>query len=139
MKRINTLLAVTTLVVVLAVGSFNSTFAAGKGQQKKARQVNTLIQGIQSENEGLRRSSIYLAGRYAIAEAVPALVEELKQEDEASNKILISLALYYIGDEAGLEKVKELVHKDTDERVRRMAYAIYDTFTKNFSSDLSVR
>jgi HEAT repeat protein len=90
-----------------------------------------LIAGIHSENDGVRRNSIYFAGYYKIAETEEALIAQLKMEKDPSTRILIALVLYELGSEEGLSEVKVLSMKDKDAKVRRMATKIYNEYLVN--------
>jgi HEAT repeat protein len=83
--------------------------------------LDNLLAGIKSDNEGVRRSSIYYAGKYKISEAEQALIEQLKIELNPSTRSLIAFVLYELGSEEGLGEVKKLAQGDVDPRVRRMS------------------
>ena len=93
--------------------------------------LENLIAGIHSENDGVRRNSIYFAGYYKIVEAEDALIAQLKEEKDPSTRILISLVLYELGSEEGLLEVKDLSLNDKDAKVRRMATQIYNEYQVN--------
>lgn len=93
--------------------------------------LENLIAGIHSENDGVRRNSIYFAGYYKIVETEDALIAQLKNEKDPSTRILISLVLYELGSEEGLLEVKDLSMKDKDAKVRRMAAQIYNEYLVN--------
>ncbi len=93
--------------------------------------LENLIAGIHSENDGVRRNSIYFAGYYKIVEAEDALIAQLKEEKDSSTRILISLVLYELGSEEGLLEVKDLSLNDKDAKVRRMATQIYNEYLVN--------
>jgi len=76
--------------------------------------MKNLVAGIHSENDGVRRSSIYLAGYYRITEAEDALIDQLSDEKNASTRILISLVLYELGSEKGMQEVKNVSVNDGD-------------------------
>lgn len=110
-----------------------STFAQGNSVPVKASQVNrnaigNLIMGIESENAGLSKSSIYYAGLYRVPEAVKPLVEKMKAETDASTKVLIALALFRIGDPEGMDMIESLSVSDKDPKVRRMCSAIFNEY-----------
>jgi HEAT repeat protein len=90
--------------------------------------LDNLKSGINSENIGVRKSSIYFAGKYRIAKAVSYLVERLKKEDEASVKLLIAYSLYEIKDAEGMRAVKELSLKDNNVKVKRMSFNFYEEY-----------
>ena len=94
-----------------------------------------LVAGIHSENDGVRRSSIYLAGYYKITEAEDALIEQLADEKVASTRILISLVLFELGSEKGMQEVKNVSVNDRDAKVRRMATQIYNEYVVNSSQN----
>ena len=93
--------------------------------------LENLIAGIHSENDGVRRNSIYFAGYYKIVEAEDALIAQLKEEKDPSTRILISLVLYELGSEEGLLEVKDLSLNDKDAKVRRIATQIYNEYLVN--------
>lgn len=123
--------SVTTLVVLLVI-----TLNAAAGLQAQSSQyknitvnsIETLKQGIKSDNPGLRKSSIYMAGLYKINEAVETLTEQLSKEKNPGIKVLIALSLYNIGDSHGMDAVKELSVKDNNEEVKRMSTVLYREF-----------
>lgn len=87
-----------------------------------------ILSGIKSDNLGLRKSSIYFAGKYRIKETVNALLEQLEKEEDPSTKILTALALYKIGAPEGIEAVKNLAANADAGKVKRMANAIYNVY-----------
>jgi HEAT repeat protein len=100
--------------------------------------LENLIAGIHSENDGVRRNSIYFAGYYKIAETEEALIAQLKMEKDPSTRILIALVLYELGSEKGLLEVKDLSVNDENAKVRRMATQIYNEYLVNDLSNGSL-
>ncbi len=96
--------------------------------------LNNLKSGINSENSGVRKSLIYLAGKYRVAEVVTCLVERLGEEDEPSVRLLIAYSLYEIKDVEGMKAVKELSIKDYNIKVNRMSSNLYDAYLNNRST-----
>ncbi len=86
--------------------------------------IDNLEMGIKSDNPGLKKSSIYFAGKYAVTDLVESLIEELDDADDAAMKYLISVSLYKIGEATGMAKVKELSRKDGNAKVEKLAKAI---------------
>ncbi len=87
-----------------------------------------LLDGINSENDGVKRSSIYYVGYYRIVEAEEGLLEQLRKEQNPSNRILIALVLYKLGGDDGLLEVKKLASNDENQKVRRMSAHIYNEY-----------
>ena len=130
MKRIT----LTSLVLVTLIMSVKPLRAQKVTDGKYDKAVANLIIGINSENRGLEKSSIYYAGRDRVTEAVDALIERLNNEDDPSTRILIALSLYEIRDRRGFNAIKELSTKDKNERVRSISRLIYNEYAK--STDL---
>ncbi len=130
MKRIT----LTSLVLVTLIMSVKPLRAQKITDGKYDKAVVNLIIGINSENRGLEKSSIYYAGRDRVTEAVDALIERLNNEDDPSTRILIALSLYEIRDRRGFNAIKELSTKDKNERVRSISGLIYNEYAK--STDL---
>ena len=124
------LLTAVLLVAVLA-GSVYSQANSIRDITSHKYALENLIAGIHSENDGVRRNSIYFAGYYKIVEAEDALIAQLKKEKDSSTRILIALVLYELGSEEGLFEVKDLSLNDRDAKVRRMAVQIYNEYLVN--------
>ena len=123
--------SVTTLVVLLIVlVSVQTGLQAQSTNHKNINEysLESLKKGIQSDNPGLRRSAIYMAGLYRIDEAVETLVDQFDKEKIPSNRVLIALSLYNIGNPEGMEAVKDLAARDKDKEVKRMGTVLYRQF-----------
>lgn len=136
MKKLNrqslSLLAASAALLVLLLSS--SVFAQVNSITElttSKHALENLIAGIKSDNLGVKRSSIYFAGKYRIAETENVLIEQLKVEKDPSTRILIALVLYEMGSEEGLLEVKKLSSADNNVRVRRMATQIYNEYLIN--------
>ena len=130
MKRI-TLTTVVLVAIILSVKPLSAQKVTG---DKHDVAVANLIKGINSENKGLERSSIYIAGRDKVTGAVDALIERLNNEDDPSTRILIAVSLFEIRDSKGLDAIKDLSAKDKSEKVRSISGLIYNEYAK--STDL---
>ena len=132
LKNSNQTLSVVLLLVVFLL----STVAIAQKQSignvtTNEHALKNLIAGIQSENKGVKRSSIYFAGKYQIAEVEDVLIRQLHVEKDASTRILISLVLYEMDSTEGLLAVQQLAQKDDSKRVRSMATQIYNEYLIN--------
>jgi HEAT repeat protein len=96
--------------------------------------LDNLLAGIKSDNEGVRRSSIYYTGKYKIAEAELALIEQLKIESNPSTRTLIAFVLYKLGSEEGLGEVKKIARSDVDPKVRRMSIHLINEYLAHNSN-----
>src|SRR5690554_5273473 len=102
MKRL-----LTVAMVILLAAITTNTFAKEKHQFGK-KELQNLTAAIESDNTGLKRNAIYLAGYYRIVEVTDVLWKELKTTDNPQTKILITLALYEIGDCSAIKNLADL-------------------------------
>jgi HEAT repeat protein len=114
------------LTVILVALTMNLFAQEDKDENRypNEKAIKNLITAINSDNDGLRRSAVYFAGKYKVKETVSPLAEILKKEKDPNNRVLIALALFEIGDEEGINAVKKLAANDEDLYVRRMSFAI---------------
>jgi len=124
-------LLTTLLLAAVLTGSVYAQKNSIKDVTTNQYALQNLVAGIQSDNTGVKRSSIYFAGKYRIAETEDVLIAQLKEEKDPSTRILIALVLYEMGSEEGLLEVKDLSLNDEDARVRRMAFQIYNEYLVN--------
>lgn len=130
------------LVLVLGLVFSGNLFAQNTLAEftKHKYAINNLIMGIHSENEGVRKSAIYFAGKYKVMETAQDLIDQLSKEENASIKILIALALFEMDSKEGLEAVKKLSLSDKNDKVRRMASFIYNEYMNNdFTAKVTTR
>lgn len=119
------------MIIVMMVTVVTSNASAGSRElrsNKMKEMTANLLVGIHSENEGLRKSAIYMAGKYKINEAVPVLALQLKKEENPDTRILIALSLYTIGSPVGIQAVKLQAAGEKNPRVKKMYTEIYESF-----------
>ena len=118
------------IYLVLALVTLTSLTTAQVKEQFSESQINNLTEAIKSDNVGLQRSALYLAGYYKIDEVADVVKEQL-YNDNPSVQILAAITLYEIMDGDALAEL-EILSSKTDEnlRVRQMAKAIHDYWVK---------
>jgi len=126
------------LLAAVLAGSVYAQKQSIKDVTSNKHALENLIAGIHSENPGVKRSAIYFAGKYRIAETEEALITQLREENDPSTRILIALVLYEMGSEEGLLEVKDLSLNDEDAKVKRMATEIYKEYLVNDISNSSL-
>lgn len=125
MKRLN-LSAVVLVLLLGATGLFAQSDS--KLQNIKPVYIENLAMGIMSENHGLSRSSIYLAGKYKITELVDVLIDRVSEEYDESMRLLIAVTLNEIGSPKGMAVVQKLAKEDSDLRVKKMCALIMNEY-----------
>jgi HEAT repeat protein len=124
MKTLKRISVVTIIVLI----SFFELNAADIQLNSAHKAVGNLLMGIKSENDGLKRNAIYLAGKYRLVETGDALVEQYSVEKEPGTKILIAHAIFRIHDDNAMEKIYNMSISDKNPKVRRLTAAIYETY-----------
>jgi HEAT repeat protein len=61
---------------------------------------------IESENSGVKKSAVYMAGVDKINGLVKTLIKQFTKEKDDYVKVMIALALYMIGDERGIAAIE---------------------------------
>lgn len=119
------LLAFTASTFAQTYNSYNYTFTE--------KHIKNLLSGMQSDNEGLKKSCIYYAGEYKLTEAVDVLIEELKTEDDPNIRMLISFSLFMIGEERGINAVYASALTETNLKARGLLFTIVKEYQREQS------
>jgi HEAT repeat protein len=121
---------IVTLILVMTLG-LTAVHAQNSELKLNKSEIGNLLTGITSDNIGLKKSAVYMAGKYEVIETAETLIGQLKVEDDASVKILIALALYRMGSEEGMEAVEILARTDSNKEVKRMSLAIINQWEED--------
>lgn len=123
-SKVNRLAAAALVALVLTSAAMaQKPILPASAKSKKA--IENLRANIASENNGVKRSAIYLAGKYAMTDVLPDLFSQMEKEHDPSNKILIALSVYNIGQPESISKLKDLSANESNSRVREMINEIY--------------
>ena len=118
------------VILILLATLISTSVTLGQNVREK-RAIANLIVGINSENEGVRKASIYFSGKYQFDHTTDALIKQLNVELNPSIRISIALALYKIGNEKGLEAICNCTSMENDGHVRRIYEAIVEEYAEN--------
>ncbi len=129
----NTILLTVTFLAALFISSVNAQTQSINDVTSNKYALENLVAGIHSDNLGVKRSSVYFAGKYKIAETEIELINQLKEEEDPSTRILIALVLFEMGSEEGLNEVKDISLNDDSAKVRRITTQIYNDYLLNDS------
>ena len=126
MKRIKILLSVSLTILL-----FSQTFSqeiVGKDFQLKEDCINTLLQGMNSDNPGLKAGCIYMIGELGCDKGVISLLHILHNNPSEEMRILAALSLYKIRDSRGIYAIKQAIKFDDSARVSRMCNTFYKAY-----------
>jgi hypothetical protein len=131
MNKIRFFSAVGIFIILLTFTSFG-TDKPGLSETS----VKSLINGINSENYGLRVSCAQMLGDYKVDIAVNHLLKMLHSEETEEARIVAALALYKVGSDKALFAVKRAASYDKSLRVRKLCAGFYRDFASNNNSDI---
>ncbi len=108
-----------TVLVLFAWSNFlNSQTIIDQEIELSDAAIKSVLQGIKSENEGVKRSCIYFAGKYKIKEASECLVEEFPSLDDGELCSMLVWSLYQIGNESCCKELQIIVKNHDSEELK---------------------
>lgn len=109
---------------LFTIHSFAST-APKTVRSVKQSSVVSLLEGVKSENSGLRSGAAYLLGELQSDEAVLPLMDMFNSSDVRGERIAAALALTKIGDERGIRVLEFASKHDADPVVKNLCEKFY--------------
>lgn len=126
------------LLLLIAIPSFQPFAMAGDlpkpKQNVSENSILSLLQGLNSDNLGLRTGCAYMLGELQVSEAVLPLMKVLRDDESEEARISAALALFKIGTPMSINAVKQAVKFDESERVSKLAAAFYHQYLRNTNS-----
>ncbi len=120
---------------------FTISLKAADGNKQKDKPyrykqcIENLKIGIFSDNDGVRSSAIYFAGKYKFTELKKTLMKQLDREKVSFIRIIIALSLYHIEDAEKQMLVKDVSENEAEKRMRKICNSLYNEFEKSINSD----
>ena len=122
MKRI-----IIFLVVALFIGITNVT-----GQEKEIvlskNSIESLANGIHSENNGLKKSSMQMVSRYKLKQVCPILIEQFANESEIGYKMLIAEVIYDVGCTEAIESFRTVLKDETIDELKYFCKMLHENY-----------
>lgn len=128
MKKATLLFAAVLLSLTMLTVSASAQKLPDTKPEFSENEIGNLLMAISSDNPGLKKSGIYLAGKYKIDETVNLLLEEIKNGKNDSLKCLVALSLYRIGDETGIETIAQIARYGKSQDLKKLCRAIYQVY-----------
>ena len=128
MTHFTKFLALTVLFLVLS-----STTFAGDGKSEvdvKESTIASLLEGLTSDNLGLKASCAYMLCELEVTEAIIPLMRILHNDVNEELRISAALALYKIGTPMSIHAVKQAGRFDESERVNKLAQNFYTEYLR---------
>ena len=112
------------LFLLLFVTTF--AFANDKNQSEYSKIEQNLLEGISSENQGLKLSSAYFLGEIKSDKAIIPLLEILHNSDENCAKQVAALALYKINSARGMFAIKQAIKFEDHAQTKKICTVLYN-------------
>ncbi len=118
--------------VVLLIMFLASSFLTASEQNIQVKKISynqieqTLIQGVNSENFGLKVSSIYMLGEIKSENSVNILTKMLRESDNEKLRLVAALSLLKIGTDRSIYMVKKSRVFNSSENVRNLCDHLYN-------------
>ncbi len=90
--------------------------------------IQSLINGIESGNTGLKTSSAYMIGELKITNAVIPLMKVMREDANEEARIAAALSLYKLGTPLAMSAVRQAIRFDNSERVKRLCLRFYNDY-----------
>ena len=123
------------LITILAIATLDISAKPKIKVKITENTVSSLIEGLNSDNLGLKSSSAYMIGELQLSKAVIPLMRILHQDENDEMRIVAALALYKIGSPIAIQAVKQSIRFDESERVSKLCASFYSEYLKNKIND----
>ena len=126
------------LITIMAIATLDVSAKPKIKVKITENTVSSLIEGLNSDNLGLKSSCAYMAGELQLSKAVIPLMRILHQDENDEMRIAAALALYKIGSPIAIHAVKQAVRFDDSERVSKLCASFYSEYLKNKINDENI-
>lgn len=129
MKHFTNFFSVVSFLIVFSImvkAADNSTT-----NDSKRNCIESLLNGIKSNNNGLKSSCAYMLGELQIKEAVIPLMRILHNDECEEVRISALLALYKLNTPLSSQAVKQAIRFDKSKRINKLA--------QNFYTDIQIK
>jgi 3-methyladenine DNA glycosylase AlkD len=116
------------VLLVMATWANAQTVKNEIGEAKFDNAVANYLVALKSDNDGLRRSAIYMLGQLEAKEAVIPMMKVLRGSKDPGCRIAAAWALSKIGGSVGTYAVKQAVRFDDDLKVKTHAAWYYNLY-----------
>ena len=125
-------------VVVLFLTLFTTSLLASPNKAEREVAEENYLEGVQSENVGLKVSCAFFLGEMKSTKAVIPLMRILREDNCDGARLAAALALVKIGDARGIYMVKKSVEFNDCPKVRVLAKHLYTAYVTGILDTMKV-
>ena len=111
-------LGLTIMALILMSCSFQPQTNSHQSEELPDIAIVNILNGIESDNYGVKMSCIYYAGKYKIKEVSQNLVEEIKSSGDDELCQMLVWSLYQIGNDSCCEELQTFVKNHSSEKLK---------------------
>ncbi len=115
------------IIAVLFSGITNLT-----GQEKEivlsSNSAASLVKGIHSDNDGLKKSSVKMVARYKLKQVCPILIEQFENETSIGYKMLIAEVIYDVSCPEIVESFRTVLKYETLEELKHFCDLLHENY-----------
>jgi HEAT repeat protein len=123
------------LIASFSISTANVSAAPRTNSKINNNTISSLMNGLKSENLGLKTGCAYMIGELQISNAIIPLMKILREDKNEEVRIAAALALYKIGSPMAINAVKQSIRFDDSERVSKLCANFYNEYLKNKNND----
>ena len=128
----------TILIATLLLGITSASFGNDDKSRTDASEntIASLLEGLASDNLGLKSSSAFMLGELKVTRAIIPLLRVLHTDKSEEVRISAALALYKIGTPMSIYAVKQAGRFDKSDRVNKLAQKFYAEYLREKFSNI---
>lgn len=131
MIKSRTLLLFSIILITLSVYGFSADESKDQGVRLNQNSIVSLLEGLNSDNLGLKTSCAYMLGELKVTEGIIPLMKVLRNDENEEARIASALALYKIGTPMSIHAVKQAASFDESKRVSKLSANFYNEHLRN--------
>ena len=126
------------ILIAVFLAAFATSLAGNTNHISRDLIEQNYLEGVQSDNEGLRVSSAYFLGEMKSDKAVIPLMRMLRNDESESARLMAALSLIKIGDARGVYMVKKTADLNDSDRVKKLAKFLYAAYTHSLIDQTAI-
>jgi hypothetical protein len=117
-RNVPRIIGITFIAVILSSTFIISQTSSESRVELPEISVINILNGLYSDNYGLKMSCVYYAGKYKILEVSQDLVKQIESADDEELCQMMIWSLYQIGNESCCEEVQRVMRNHPSEKLR---------------------